>query len=106
MVALMLDLQFKDLSLVGDYVGHYFAIGIAFAYDREFVLPTLKTLYQKHHGWSNASSFIIRKTMCNTNVFGVGMFKDEICFKQINVVSHTFLILIYKTLSIDLFLCL
>jgi hypothetical protein len=41
--------------------------------------------------------------MHNTNVFGIGMFEDEICFKQINVVSHTFLILIYKTLSIDLF---
>ncbi len=59
MVAFMLDLQFKDLSLVGDYVGHYFAIVIAFAYDREFVLPTLKILYKKHHGWSNAFSLIM-----------------------------------------------
>jgi hypothetical protein len=84
---------------VGDYVGHSFAIGIAFAYDREFVLPTFKTLYQKHHGWSNASSLIMQETMHNINVvFGIGMFEDEICFKQISVVSHTFLILIYKTL--------
>jgi len=59
MVAFMLDLQFKDLSLVGDYVGHYFAIVIAFAYDREFVLPTLKILYKKHHGWSNVFSLIM-----------------------------------------------
>ncbi len=59
MVALMLDLQFKNLRLVGNYVGHYFAIVIAFAYDRKFVLLTLKTLYKKHHGWSNAFSLIM-----------------------------------------------
>ncbi len=45
MVALMLDPQFKDLSLVVDYVGHSFAIEIVVAYDKEFLLPTLKTLY-------------------------------------------------------------
>jgi hypothetical protein len=45
MVALMLDPRFKDLSLVGNYVGHSSTIGIATAYDREFLLPTFKTLY-------------------------------------------------------------
>jgi hypothetical protein len=33
MVALMLDLCFKDLSLMGDYVGHFFTIEIVVAYD-------------------------------------------------------------------------
>jgi hypothetical protein len=28
MVVLMLDLQFKDLNLIIDYVGHFFAIEI------------------------------------------------------------------------------
>ncbi len=60
---------------MGDYVGHSFAIGIVVAYDRDYLLPTLKTLYQKHHGWSNASSFIMQETMHNVYVFfGVGMF--------------------------------
>jgi hypothetical protein len=73
MVVLMLDPWFKDLSLVGDYVGHSFAIEIVAAYERKFLLPTFKTLYQKHHGGSNASSTIVQETMCNTNVvFGVG----------------------------------
>jgi hypothetical protein len=33
MLALMLDLWFKDLNLVGDYVGQATTIEIAFAYD-------------------------------------------------------------------------
>ncbi len=87
------------MSLKGDYVGHSSAIGIVVTYDRKKFLPTFKTLYQKHHGWSNASSLIVQEIMRNTNVvFGVGMFEDEICFKQISVLSHTSLILIYKTL--------
>ncbi len=80
---------------MGDYSS---TIRIAIAYDREFLLPTLKTLYQKHHGWSNASSPIMQEIMHNTNVFGVGVFEDETCFEQVSVVSHTSLILIYKTL--------
>jgi hypothetical protein len=43
MVGLMLDPQFKDLSLVGDYVGHSSVMGIVVAYDGNFFLPTLKT---------------------------------------------------------------
>jgi len=34
MVVLMLDPWFKDLSLVGDYVGHSFAIEINIGYDK------------------------------------------------------------------------
>jgi hypothetical protein len=45
MVALMLNLQFKDLNLVGNYVGHFSAIEIAYAYDKKVLLPTFKTLY-------------------------------------------------------------
>jgi hypothetical protein len=46
MVALMLDLKFKDLSLVGDYVEHVFAIEIATTFDINFLLPTFKIMYQ------------------------------------------------------------
>jgi hypothetical protein len=45
MVVHMLDPWFKDLSLGGNYVGYSFAIEIAIAYERKFLLPTLKTLY-------------------------------------------------------------
>jgi hypothetical protein len=45
MVALMLDCWFKNLSLVGVYVGHSSTIEITAAYDRKFLLPTLKILY-------------------------------------------------------------
>jgi hypothetical protein len=68
---------------VGNYVGHCSTIGIVATHDREFLLPTFKTLYQKHHGWSNASSPIMQETMRNTNVFGIGVFKDETCFEQV-----------------------
>ncbi len=72
MVVLILDLWFKDLSLMRNYVGYSFAIEIVTTYERKFLLPTLKTLYQKHHGRSNAST-IVQETMCNINVvFGVG----------------------------------
>ncbi len=101
MVALMLDPWFKDLSLMGDYVGHSFVIEISIAYDREFLLPTLKTLYYKHYGRSNVSSTIVQETMHTTNVvFGVGMFEDETCFEQV-----LFLLLLCKTLWVDLFPC-
>jgi hypothetical protein len=46
----MLDPQFKDLSLVGDYVGHALVIEIDVAYDTQFLLLTLKISYQKLHG--------------------------------------------------------
>ncbi len=46
MVALVLDPRFKDLSLVGDYVGHAFAIEIATTYDVNFLLSTFKIMYQ------------------------------------------------------------
>ncbi len=58
MVVLMLDPRFKDLSLIGNYVGHSFVIGIFATYDREFLLPTFKTLYQKHHGQSKVSPLV------------------------------------------------
>jgi hypothetical protein len=50
MLALMLDLCFKHLSLVGDYVGHASAIEIAHTYDAHFFLPTLEELYHKMQG--------------------------------------------------------
>jgi hypothetical protein len=45
MVAIMLDLQFKDLSLVTDYVDHFFTIEIVATYDKEFFFFTFKALY-------------------------------------------------------------
>jgi hypothetical protein len=42
MVALMLDPWFKNLNLVGDYVGYFFAIDITIAYDKRFLLPPSK----------------------------------------------------------------
>jgi hypothetical protein len=50
MLILMLDPQFKDLSLVGDYVGHPLVIEIDVAYDTQFLLLTFKISYQKLHG--------------------------------------------------------
>jgi len=42
----MLDPRFKDLNLVGDYVGHAFAIEITTTYDVNFLLSTFKIMYQ------------------------------------------------------------
>ncbi len=102
MVILMLDPQFKDLSLMVDYVGHFSTIKIAIAYDIKFFLPTLKTLYQKHHGQSNNSS-IMQNNVRNPNVvFKVGLSKEETCFEQISVISFTSL---ENTLNSFVFVC-
>jgi hypothetical protein len=61
MVAFMLDPWFKDLSPMGNNVGHSFAIEIITTYDREFLLPTLKTLYHKHYGCSNVLQLLCKK---------------------------------------------
>lgn len=51
MLVFMLDPRFKDLSFVGDYVGHASIIEITVhAYDAHFLLPTLHELYQKMQG--------------------------------------------------------
>jgi hypothetical protein len=42
MLVLMLDPQFKDLSLVGDYVGHASIIEIDVAHDTQILLLTFK----------------------------------------------------------------
>jgi hypothetical protein len=48
MIVLILDPRFKDLSLVRDYVGHTFAIEITTTYDVNFLLPTIKIMYQSY----------------------------------------------------------
>lgn len=56
MVALMLDLRFKYLNLIGDYVGHAFVIEIATINDVNLFLPTLNIVYQKLHGRLSTTS--------------------------------------------------
>ncbi len=55
MLAFMLDPWFKDLSLMGDHVGHVSIIEIIVAY---MIVPTsnLWNFVLKLHGWSNVSS--------------------------------------------------
>ncbi len=84
MLALMLDLHFKDLSLVGDYVDHTSTIEIACAYDVHFLLPTLQELYQKMHGQLMTSS-VQQETVRNSNVvFEVGASKMETSLEQVS----------------------
>jgi hypothetical protein len=45
MLALMIDPRFKDLNLVGNYVGQASTTEIASAYDTHFLLPTFKALF-------------------------------------------------------------
>ncbi len=54
MLAFMLDLWFKDLNLVGDYVEQATTIEIAFAYDSNFLLQTLRICTKSHNmdGWT------------------------------------------------------
>jgi hypothetical protein len=80
---------------VGYYVGHSFVIGIAATDDRE-----LSSLPSRLCIKNTMDSPMFLHLLCkNTNVvFRVQMFEDETCFKQVNVVFHTFFILIYKTL--------
>ncbi len=65
MLAFMLNPYFKDISFVGDYVGHASIIEIiVHAYDAHFLLLTLHELYQKMQGQSVTSSVI--KRLCTT----------------------------------------
>jgi hypothetical protein len=68
MFALMLYPQFKDLNLVRDYVDHSSTIDIANGYDNQFLIATLKSLYQKLHEWSNVLTNVIQKIVHNINV--------------------------------------
>ncbi len=85
MVALMLDLRFKYLNLVGDYVGHAFIIEIATIDDVNLFLPTLKIVYQKLHGHSSTTS-VMYDIMRNINaIFKIGVSKEETCIEQVSV---------------------
>ncbi len=84
MLALILDLHFKDLSLVGDYVDHTSTIEIACAYDVHFFLSTHQELFQKMHGQSVTSS-VQQEIVRNSNVvFGVGASKMETSLEQVS----------------------
>jgi hypothetical protein len=77
MLALMLDPHFMDLSLVCEYVGQVPTIVIVAAYDNRFLLPMLKTLYQKLHGCPNSIFNIVQEDMHNTKPnFGIGVSKE------------------------------
>jgi hypothetical protein len=72
--------------MVGNYVGHASTIEIIVAYESQFLVPTLKILYQKLHGWLVVLSSIVHDFVHKINViFGVSLSKDETCFEQINV---------------------
>ncbi len=93
MVALMLDLRFKYLNLVGNYVGHAFVIEIATIDDVNLFLPTLKIVYQKLHGHSSTTS-VMYDIMRNINVvFKIGVSKEETCIEQVSVGIFYFQIL-------------
>jgi hypothetical protein len=84
MLVLMLDLRFKDLNLVGDYVDHTPTIEIACAYDVHFLFPTHQELYQKMHGQSVTSS-VHQEIVHNSNVvFGVGASEMETSLEQVS----------------------
>jgi hypothetical protein len=85
MLALMLDLHFKDLSLVGDYVDHTSTIEIACAMMCTFSFQPIKEVYQKMHGQSVTSS-VQQEIVCNNNVvFGVGASKIETSLEQVSL---------------------
>ncbi len=67
MVALILDPQFKNLNLAVDYVGHSFAIKIVATCDKQFLFPTLKTLYYKFHGGEMQG--MVTHFWCHNGVF-------------------------------------
>lgn len=84
MSALILDLHFKDLNLVGDYIDHTSTIEIACAYDVHFLLPTPQELYQKIHRQLVTSS-VQQETVRNSNVvFGVGASEMETSLEQVS----------------------
>jgi hypothetical protein len=65
------------LSLVCEYVGQVPTIVIVAAYDSQFLLPMLKTLYQKLHGCPNSTFTIVQEAMHNTKaIFGIGVLKE------------------------------
>jgi hypothetical protein len=49
MLALMLDLWFKDLNLVGNYVRQTTTIEIAFAYASNFLFQILRICTKSHN---------------------------------------------------------
>jgi hypothetical protein len=81
----MLDPPFKDLNLVGDYVGHALVFEIDVAHDTQFLPLTLKISYQKLHGGRVHLQVLCRKLQDITFVFKVGISKEDICLEQVSV---------------------
>jgi hypothetical protein len=79
-------LPIQELKSSGNYVGHFSEFEIVSAYDSQFLFPTFKNLYQKLHGWLNASTNVMQEVVCNTSaIFGIRAFEDVICFEQVSV---------------------
>jgi hypothetical protein len=102
MLAFMLDPCFKDLSFVGDCVGHASIIEIpGHAYDAHFLLPTQHELYKKMQGHLVISN-VYKEIVHNTNiVFEVRVSEMEMIFEQ---VSFLFLLCVYVTSDLISFL--
>ncbi len=45
----MLDLHFKNLWFIGDYVGLQLAMQVVVEYDQEVLMPLLITIYKALH---------------------------------------------------------
>jgi hypothetical protein len=49
MLVLMLDLHFKNLQFIGDYVSLKLAMQVVVEYDREVLMPLLLNFYKVLH---------------------------------------------------------
>jgi hypothetical protein len=49
MLVLMLNLHFKNLQFLGDYVGFELTMQVAAKYDQEVLTPLLLTIYMALH---------------------------------------------------------
>ena len=83
MLALMLDPRFKELALVGSYLGREVATQVAQEYDQKLFLPLLISVYRKQHGpvLADASTVALAEAISISGdanaVFGAGVSEED-----------------------------
>jgi hypothetical protein len=95
----MLDLHFKNLQLIRDYVGLELAIQVVVNFDREILMPLLLTIY---HALTPNSAIVtsVASTVVELGVFGSLAFTKKVAMGLITIE----LLLFRRTaMPIDLF---
>ncbi len=89
MLALMLDLRFKDLSIVSNYVGRDVATIAVMRYDSKTLIPPLCSTYRKMNAFAKPiETFVVQEWPLV--VFGAGLSPNDIAIEHVSFYIHNY----------------